>query len=93
MLLQVAHLGTMAAAPNVRARAATLCSGNVPATLVQAGVPCKVRIPYTLACWAAAQQVLAQAGGKAPAAQVAQASTVDFVRYAMRRGWLVAVAA
>ena len=92
-LLQVQAFGApLVAAKNVLARAGSLCSA-VPSTLqsvqLAAGRPCKVRVPYTLAANAAVQAALAAAGGKAPASELAKASTTDFVRYAVRRGWLV----
>ena len=91
-LLAVAHFGgAVPAARNVLARASSLCA-PVPAALqgvlLQAGRPCRVRVPYTQAAHAACVAALAAAGGKAPAATLAAASTTDFVRYAVRRGWL-----
>lgn len=81
----------VAAAKNVLARAATL--GNVPSALaavrlVVGPVPCRVRVPYTQQCWSAVQAALATAGGAATGQTLAQASTGDFVKYAVKNRWL-----
>lgn len=90
--LHLPGLGNMAAAQNVLARAASLRS-DLPADLAGAvfvaGKPCKVRVPYTLACWERVAATLASGGGSATAGSLAAVSTTDFVRYAFRRGWLV----
>lgn len=96
-LLAVPALGApVVAARNVLARASSLCSAP-PATLqgvkLTAGAPCKVRVPYTLAAWSQVEAALKKAGGAAPAAELCAASTTDFVRYAVRRGWLKVVSA
>lgn len=93
-LLSVKALGEpVIAAPNVRARAASLtnlAAGKAELTL-KAGVPCKVRVPYTVACWERVQAELAKGKGQAPATKLAAVSTGDFVQYALRRKWLTAV--
>lgn len=83
----------LTAANNVAARHATL--GNLPAALASVsytvGRPCKVRVPYTQQCWAQVAAVLEANGGTATGAELAAASTGDFVAYAVRKGgWLVA---
>jgi len=81
------------AARNVQARAATL--GNLAAgkaaLTVRLGAPCRVRVPYTLACWERVEAELAAHGGTCPTAALAAVSTGDFVGYALRRKWLAPV--
>ena len=93
MLAAGVAVGSMAgvvAARNVVARTASL--GNVPAAMAAhsyiLGRACKVRVPYTLACFNACSAMLAK--GPQTAASLALASTGDFVRYAVKNGWLVA---
>lgn len=84
----------VSAARNVVKRAATLgtLGSGVQAQVLRAGKPCKVRVPYTVECWARVSQALASAAGnQAPASALAAVSTGDFVNYAVRSGWLVPV--
>lgn len=89
--LALPTLGTVVAARNVMARAASLqgLPTAASALTLRAGKPCRVRVPYTQAAWAACEKALREAGGTAPAPALAAASTGDFVTYAVRRGWLV----
>lgn len=86
----VGTLAGIAAANNVAARAASL--HKVPVLLAAVsytlGKPCKVRVPYTLACYQAVAAALAE--GPATGEVLSKASTGDFVKYAVKNGWLVA---
>ena len=86
----VGALAGIVAANNVAARAASLAKvpAQVAAVSYTLGRPCKVRVPYTLACYQAVAGVLA--AGPATGQALAAASTGDFVRYAVKNGWLVA---
>ena len=79
------------AAPNVAARGTAL--NNVPANMAPQnytlGRPCKVRVPYTIASYNGVVELLAEKGGYATGAEIAAASTGDFLRYAVKSGWLL----
>jgi len=80
------------AAANVLARAATLCKplpSEKATKALRLGKPCRVRVPYTIACYERIVALLAANGGTAPAEKLAAVATTDFVVYAVRRGWLV----
>lgn len=82
----------VATAANVQRRVATLGNvGNMGTITLTAGRPCRVRVPYTIACYDQCMAALTAAGGTATGAALAQASTGDFVKYATKNGWLVAV--
>lgn len=86
----VGTLAGIVAANNVAARAASLAKvpAQVAAVSYTLGRPCKVRVPYTLAGYRLVAGVLA--AGPATGQALAAASTGDFVRYAVKNGWLVA---
>lgn len=91
LLAVTAFAAPVAAANNVLARANSLCAAHKEADLkLRAGKPCRVRVPYTLASWEKCEQFLLGAGGVARAGDLSAVATTDFVRYAQRRGWLVA---
>jgi hypothetical protein len=58
------------------------------------GTPYRASAPHTQATWAAVQAAVAAAGGAATAGQLAAVCPqhLSFIGYAVRRGWLVAVA-
>ena len=95
-LVQLTGCGAMHAAKHVVAKTQHGTLGNLPATkaglTLEAGVPCKVRVPINAARWERVAAELGKHGGKAPAAKLAEAATGDFVAYAITRKWLRTVA-
>ena len=82
------------AANNVAARHASL-NGALPVTLAQTtyaiGKTPKLRVGYTQENWPSIAAAVANGDGKATAEAIkAAGATTDFIRYAIKSGWLVA---